>query len=68
MYKGMVGYVVLKLLPLWVSKLIYNTGLLDAFVPYTKYATMSSETYLNNLTENKALRAVLAYSYGDYGM
>lgn len=64
----MIGYVLLKLLPRWLAKILYATGILDAFISYTKYSKLSTESYINGLTDNVELRAVFTYAYGDYGM
>lgn len=50
-----------------LAKLIIKTGLLDLLTDFPKYANTSVKEYLNNLTENERLRAVLSYSFGDYG-
>ena len=57
----------LKLLPLSTSLWLISSGLLLYFFPSLKYYGRSLSSFLDELTDNKDLKAVLAYSYGDYG-
>ena len=58
---------VLKLLPRWFSRVIVSSGILKRMVPDIAYYTKSLSQVLNELTDNQELKAVLAYSFGDYG-
>ena len=62
-----VGVSMLKLLPLSVSQCLVSTGLFLRMFPVLAYFRRSLTDMLNELTDNKELKAVLAYSYGDYG-
>ena len=57
----------LKLLPQAVSHCLISSGLMSWLCPAFSYYSRSLSDVLNELTQNKELRAVLAYSYGDYG-
>ena len=57
----------LKLLPISTSLWLISSGLLRRWFPSLEYYGRSLSSVLNELTDNKDLRAVLAYSYGDYG-
>ena len=57
----------LKLLPLWFANLVISSGFLRWMVPVVEYYTRSLSDVLDELTDNQELKAVLAYSYGDYG-
>ena len=64
----MVFPVLLKLLPYWFVNLVISSGLLQWMSPIMKYYTKSLTDVLDGLTDNHELKAVLAYSYGDYGI
>ncbi|XP_067950761.1 all-trans-retinol 13,14-reductase-like [Watersipora subatra] len=64
---SMTGVAVLKMLPGWLSKLLYASGIFDAIFSVTKNTKLTTDEYLNNLTSNIKLRSLLAYCYGDYG-
>jgi all-trans-retinol 13,14-reductase len=60
--------IALKLLPLWLTKLLTRTGLyklLDGGMH--KYAAMTVMDVVNSLTDNKDLRAAMCYNWGDHG-
>lgn len=57
----------LKLLPLSVSRLLVSSGVILWLCPALSYYQRSLSDVLNELTDNKELKAVLAYSYGNYG-
>ena len=62
-----VGWImaVLKLLPRWFAWLVLKSGLLRKMVPMVKYWDRSVTDVLNELTDDKDLKAVLAYySFG----
>jgi all-trans-retinol 13,14-reductase len=64
---SMRGFVALKFLPSWIAKLLVHTGLVHWFTDYFKYSSKSVTEVLDSLTTNSALKAVLAYNFGDYG-
>jgi all-trans-retinol 13,14-reductase len=64
---GTAGFVALKLLPRWVGRALAATGLVDLFTPFFKFARVTLDEHLRSLTGNAELRAVLSYSWGDYG-
>lgn len=57
----------LKMIPLWLAKFVIKTGIINLLTDLPKYAKMSVKEYVEDLTENERLRAVLSYSFGDYG-
>ena len=61
------GLSLLKLLPKSVSHCFISSGLFLWMFPMARYYQRSVSDVLNELTDNKDLKAVLAYSYGDYG-
>lgn len=61
------GLSMLKLLPMSISRCLISSGLFVRLFPAVKYYQRSVTDVLNELTSNKELKAVLAYSYGDYG-
>ena len=62
-----VGMAMLKLLPLSISCCLVSSGLILKLFPTLRYFQRSLTDILNEVTDNKELKAVLAYSYGDYG-
>ena len=48
-------------------KWIISLRLLNIFTSYGKYTGMTTQQYLDSITDNKDLKAVLAYCFGDYG-
>ena len=65
--KSMTSTFLMKVLPKWLVKLLISSSLLHRFVPALKYYHRSLSEVLNELTDNQHLKAVLAYSFGDYG-
>ena len=51
----------------WLCKLLIATGLIHKVTKYFKLASRSLEQVLDDITNDKELKAVLAYSFGDYG-
>ena len=43
------------------------SGLLHKFTNYFKYASKTLQQVLDEITDNDDLKAVLSYSFGDYG-
>ena len=44
-----------------------STGIIHWITDYFKYSQHTLKDVLEELTDNKDLRAVLAYNFGDYG-
>ncbi|XP_064613670.1 all-trans-retinol 13,14-reductase-like [Liolophura sinensis] len=61
-------FVLLKSLPVFLSRLLVKTGLVHLVSNYFKYSTMCLQSTLDELTTNPDLKAVLSYSFGDYGV
>ena len=57
----------LKLLPQPLVRFLLWSRLIVKLCPSLKYFERSLSQVLNELTDNKDLKAVLGYSYGDYG-
>lgn len=57
----------LKLLPRLISWFLISSGLFLKLCPVFRYYQRSLTDVLNELTDNKELKAVLSYSYGNYG-
>jgi len=57
----------LKLLPLWLMTFVIKTGIAKFFSLWSDaYLTKTSDV-VNSLTQNKDLRTVFTYCWGDYG-
>ena len=65
--RSMVYLVLIKVLPLWLVRLLISSSLLRRLVPSLVYFRRSLTDVLNELVTNQELKAVLAYSFGDYG-
>ena len=61
------GMGLLKLLPQRLSCFLVSSGLFTWLFPVFNYYRRSLSDVLNELTDNKDLKAVLGYSFGDYG-
>ena len=57
----------LKLAPMWLSKLLIATGIFKKIFPAYETMEYSLQEYLDKITTNKDLQAVLAYNCLDYG-
>lgn len=61
-------FIVLKLLPMWIIKAIKLCGMHKAFfADYIKYSTCTLEEVVAEITEDRNLRAVMSYCFGDFG-
>jgi len=65
--KNMLGQMQLKGMPKWLTKILVATGLVHKMTDYFKYSSRTLQSVLDEITDNKDLKAVLAYSFGDYG-
>ncbi|XP_002732825.2 all-trans-retinol 13,14-reductase-like [Saccoglossus kowalevskii] len=61
------GHVMAKIVPTWWIDFLASTGLIHYFTNYYKYSQRSVSDVMNELTDNKELQTVIAYSFGDYG-
>lgn len=57
----------LKLMPLMVAKFLISSGLLKFVSFFYKMAPRTLSDVVNELTDNKDLRAVFTYIFGTYG-
>ena len=67
MRNNILGLVSLKFMPRWIARILVKTGLIHLMTRYFYYSRKSVDQVLNEMTDNKDLKAVLAYSFGDYG-
>jgi len=59
--------ILLKLLPLWVSKLAVYSGLVNMLTPLFKGPlNMTTQEFICSITDNKDLRTVMCYNWGNY--
>lgn len=56
-----------KFMPVWLSNLLIYTGLINRFTSFFRLSEMTMEEFINGLTANPELRAVMAYCFGDFG-
>ena len=68
MRRSIRGAVKLKLVSTWVSWLLQRLRLVNQVSPFFKQSQRTLKEVLDGLTDNKELKAVLAYCWGDYGM
>lgn len=66
--KAQMAVAVVKCIPSWLNKVVIATGLMEWAFPAIKYFKSSVQQVLDRLTDNVELKAVLTYSFGDYGM
>ncbi|KAK3740160.1 hypothetical protein QZH41_014090, partial [Actinostola sp. cb2023] len=67
MRKSIMSYFILKSLPQFLGRLLVSTGLVHLITDYFKMARRTLTEVLDELTDNKDLKTVLAYCFGDYG-
>jgi len=67
MRKSIMGYFILKAIPQFVGQFLVSSGLVHLFTDYFKLSKRSLTEVLNELTDNKDLKTVLCYCFGDYG-
>ena len=58
---------VLKLKAKWLCRLLISTGLLARITKFFNFTTRTLQEVLDDLTDDDELKAVLGYSFGDYG-
>ena len=66
-HKASIALFVLKLLPRWLSRLLIKLGVLGYFMPVLSEFYRPLSEVLDEITDNRELKAVMAYSFGDYG-
>ena len=64
---NVLGVVLFKMLPKWLVSIVIKLGLVNFLTKYFKYSSKTVKQVLDELTDNKQLKAVLSYSFGDYG-
>lgn len=64
---GIWALALLKLLPAPVSKFLVSTGIIRRLSSFFQMAPRSLTEVVNELTDNKDLRAVFSYIFGTYG-
>jgi all-trans-retinol 13,14-reductase len=65
--QSLLWFVSLKLYPSWIGHILAKTGIIYLLTDYFTYSSKSVSQAISELTQNKLLRAVLAYNFGDYG-
>ncbi|KAL0992726.1 hypothetical protein UPYG_G00097520 [Umbra pygmaea] len=65
--RGVWFLALLKLVPLPLAKFLVYTGLANYLSSFFRMASRSLTDVVNELTENKDLRAVFSYCFGTYG-
>eukprot|EP00058_Branchiostoma_floridae_P011488 XP_002596976.1 hypothetical protein BRAFLDRAFT_121336 [Branchiostoma floridae] len=61
------GFIFMKILPLWLVKLLIGTGLVNRLTSFFSVMSQSTRDVLDSITDNQDLKAVLSYNYGDFG-
>jgi all-trans-retinol 13,14-reductase len=64
---NMKGLVLVKALPKWIVRILSATGALGLMTTYFKHARRTVKEVLDEITDDEDLKAVLSYSWGDYG-
>lgn len=59
--------VLLKLVPVPLAKFLVHTGLANRISSFFRYSSRNLTEVVNELTQNKDLRAVFSYVFGTYG-
>ena len=62
----MATFASLKVMPKRFAKFLISTGLVNLLTDF-KHSKKTLKEVLDELTDNKELKAVLAYNFGDYG-
>ena len=65
--KSVESFASLKVMPKRLAKFLISTGLVNLLTDFFKYSKKTLKEVLDELTDNKELKAVLAYNFGDYG-
>ncbi|XP_035689153.1 all-trans-retinol 13,14-reductase-like [Branchiostoma floridae] len=59
---------VLKILPLWLCKVLVKTGIVHVLNSFFRYMSRSTKEVLDELTDNAGLKTVFAHNFGDHGV
>ncbi|PIK49411.1 hypothetical protein BSL78_13711 [Apostichopus japonicus] len=59
--------IILKVLPKWLSQVLVSTGIIHLITRQFVEAKKSLDEVLEDLTDNKDLRTVFSYCFGDFG-
>nr|XP_039257948.1 all-trans-retinol 13,14-reductase-like [Styela clava] len=66
--KSILGYSIMKMLPIGLVKFLMKIGVFDIFFSgYNEMVETSVKEVLDEITENEELKFVLGYAFGDYG-
>ena len=57
----------LKLLPKGIVKFLLKTGIVNVLTKFFYFSKKTLQEVVDELTDNETLKAVLCYSFGDYG-
>ena len=63
----MMGMMIVKVIPKWIVRLLIATRLIHLLTSYFKLSRRTLKEVLDEVTEDANLKAVLSYSWGDYG-
>jgi all-trans-retinol 13,14-reductase len=63
----MLGQFLLKMMPKMLCQFLISTGIIHWMTDFFKYSQRTLADVMEELTDNKDLRAVLSYCFGDYG-
>ena len=64
----MYGMIMPKIFPRWIVRILLKTGLIYKMFPvFFKLAKMTLNEFLDEITDNAELKAILGYAYGDQG-
>lgn len=66
--KGQAMSMVMKVLPLWLSRFLASTGLIHAVTQYFRLSGQTVQQVLDSLTDNQQLKAAMCYIFGDAGL
>ena len=64
---NMLGFIILKTQSRWFCKILVKTGLIHLITKFFRYSSRTLQETIDELTDNKDLKAVFSYSFGDYG-
>lgn len=65
--RNILGLLMLKLSNKWISWFLVKSGLVHYVTKFFKYAEKTTKEVIDEITDNADLRAMLCYSFGDYG-
>eukprot|EP00794_Sanderia_malayensis_P003298 gene3298-3781_t len=65
--KSMNGLILIKMMPSLIARFLIWSGLIHYVTDFFKYSRKTVNDVLDETVQDKDLRAVLAYNFGDYG-